>query len=45
MKAVWYTKTGIAADVLQVGELDNPIPVAGEVLVKIKASGINPSDV
>ena len=45
MKAVWYTKTGKAADVLQVGELDNPIPVAGEVLVKIKASGINPSDV
>ena len=45
MKAAWYTKTGKAADVLQVGELDNPIPVAGEVLVKIKASGINPSDV
>ena len=45
MKAVWYTKTGKAADVLQVGELDDPIPVAGEVLVRIKASGINPSDV
>ena len=36
MKAVWYTKTGKAADVLQVGELDDPIPVAGEVLVKLK---------
>ena len=45
MKAAWYTKTGKAADVLQVGELDDPIPVAGEVLVKIKVSGINPSDV
>ena len=45
MKAVWYTKTGKAADVLKVGELDDPVPVAGEVLVKIKASGINPSDV
>ena len=45
MKAVWYTKAGKAADVLQIGELDDPMPVAGEVLVKIKASGINPSDV
>ena len=45
MKAVWYTKTGKAADVLKVGELDDPVPVAGEVLVKIKTSGINPSDV
>ena len=45
MKAVWYTKTGEAVDVLQVGELDDPVPVAGEVLVKIKVSGINPSDV
>jgi len=45
MKAVWYTKTGKAADVLKVGELDDPVLVAGEVLVKIKASGINPSDV
>ena len=45
MKAVWYTKTGNASDVLQIGELNDPMPVAGEVLVKIKASGINPSDV
>ena len=45
MKAVWYTKTGNASDVLQIGELDDPLPNAGEVLVKIKASGVNPSDV
>tara|TARA_B100000965_G_scaffold399453_1_gene419454 strand:- start:2881 stop:3864 length:984 start_codon:yes stop_codon:yes gene_type:complete len=45
MKAAWYTKIGEAKDVLKVGELDDPIPVAGEVLVKVKASGINPSDV
>ena len=45
MKAAWYTKTGKARDVLQVGEIDDPVPLAGEVLVKIKVSGINPSDV
>ena len=45
MKAVWYTKTGKAEDVLQIGEQDNPAPIAGEVLVRVRASGINPSDV
>ena len=45
MKAVWYTKTGNASDVLQIGGLDDPLPNAGEVLVKIKTSGVNPSDV
>ena len=45
MKAVWYTKTGNASDVLQIGELDDPLPNTGEVLVKIKTSGLNPSDV
>ena len=45
MKAVWYTKTGNASDVLQIGELDDPLPNVGEVLVKIKTSGLNPSDV
>jgi len=45
MKAVWYTKTGNASDVLQIGELDDPLPNVGEVLVKIKSSGVNPSDV
>ena len=45
MKAVWYTKTGEAEDVLQIGEQHNPVPIAGEVLVRVRASGINPSDV
>ena len=45
MKAVWYTKTGNASDVLEIGELDDPLPNVGEVLVKIKTSGVNPSDV
>ena len=45
MKAAWYEKIGAANEVLQLGELADPIPQAGEVLVEIKASGVNPSDV
>ena len=45
MKAAWYEKTGEAQTVLQIGELDNPVPNEGEVLVQLKTSGINPSDV
>ena len=45
MRAAWYTQIGKAADILTVGELDRPDPQAGEVLVKVHASGINPSDV
>ena len=45
MKAVWYEKTGSASDVLRVGEISDPHPKAGEVLVNVKASGVNPSDV
>ena len=45
MKAAWYTKTGKASDVLKLGQLENPELSAGEVLVELKASGINPSDV
>ncbi|MDC0082279.1 NADPH:quinone reductase [Emcibacteraceae bacterium] len=45
MKATWYTKTGEVEDVLNYGEMNAPIPIAGEVSVRIYASGINPSDV
>ena len=45
MKAVWYEKTGDAADVLKVGELPDPSPGSNEVLISVKTSGINPSDV
>ncbi|MGB0657923.1 MAG: NADPH:quinone reductase [Gammaproteobacteria bacterium] len=45
MKAAWYEKIGAAAEVLQVGEIDNPQPNEGEVLVELKTSGVNPSDV
>lgn len=45
MKAVWYTRPGEAADVLQTGELPTPEAGAGEVRVRLHTSGVNPSDV
>ena len=45
MKAAWYTQNGEATDVMQVGELPTPTPQAGEVLVRLVTSGVNPSDV
>jgi NADPH:quinone reductase len=45
MKAAWYEKQGAARDVLVVGEMSDPIPAAGEVRIRIAASGINPGDI
>lgn len=45
MKAAWYDTNGDARQVLTVGEMEMPKPAAGEVLVKLVASGVNPSDV
>ncbi|NKB58124.1 MAG: zinc-binding dehydrogenase [Alphaproteobacteria bacterium] len=45
MRAAWYEQLGPARDVLTVGDIETPSPQAGEVLVKLAASGINPSDV
>ena len=45
MKAAWYENIGAAGEVLQVGETTDPTPNAGVVLIEIKASGVNPSDV
>ncbi|PUE07613.1 NADPH:quinone reductase [Limnohabitans sp. T6-20] len=45
MKAAWYTQNGEAQDVMQVSELPTPTPQAGEVLVRLVTSGVNPSDV
>ncbi len=45
MKAIWYEQLGPASDVLQYGDLPTPTPQAGEVLVRLHASGVNPSDV
>lgn len=45
MQAAWYKSNGPAKDVLTVGEWPTPSPAAGEVLVRIHSSGVNPSDV
>lgn len=45
MKAAWYVKNGEARDVLVVGEQPTPKPNKGEVLVRLRSSGVNPSDV
>jgi NADPH2:quinone reductase len=45
MHAAWYEKNGAAAEVLHLGEIETPKPGPGEVRVKLKTSGVNPSDV
>jgi len=45
MKAVWYEGFGPADEVLVHGDMAVPEPGAGEVLVRLHASGVNPSDV
>lgn len=45
MKAAWYEMNGPARDVLVVGEMETPSPAPGEVLVRLRNSGVNPSDV
>ena len=45
MKAVWYEHIGAADDVLMHGNIDDPEVSDGEVLVRLRTSGINPSDV
>jgi NADPH2:quinone reductase len=45
MRAAWYERGGPAGEVLRVGEMEEPRPGAGEVLVRVRASGINPGEV
>ena len=45
MKAAFYSNQGPAADSIQIGDLPTPKPAQGEVLVRLKSSGANPSDV
>lgn len=45
MRAAWFEEFGTASDVLKIGALDAPVAGPGEVLVRMHASGINPSDV
>ena len=44
MRAVWYERQGPAQDVLILGEKPMPNPGPGEVLIRVFASGVNPSD-
>ncbi len=45
MKAIWFERAGDAAEVLIYGERERPIAGDGEVLVRLRASAVNPSDV
>lgn len=44
MKAAFYARRGPAREVLRVGDVPMPVPRAGEVLVRLYTSGVNPSD-
>ncbi|RMQ51190.1 putative dehydrogenase [Pseudomonas cichorii] len=44
MKALQFSRTGDLAALAYL-ELPNPVPAAGEVLIQVKAAGLNPSDV
>jgi len=45
MKAVWYERTGPAAEVLTFGDMPTAVAGPGEVRVRLEASGVNPADV
>jgi NADPH2:quinone reductase len=45
MEAAWFEEFGGAEQVMQVGEQPKPLAEPGQVLVKLAASGVNPSDV
>jgi NADPH2:quinone reductase len=45
VQAAYYETNGTARDVLRVGEVETPRAGAGEVRIKLVASGVNPSDV
>jgi NADPH:quinone reductase len=44
MRAIWYERTGPAREVLELGEMPTPVAGQGQALVRIRASGVNPSD-
>lgn len=43
MKAAYLNNTG-GPEVIQIGDLPTPVPKAGEVLVRVRAAGLNPID-
>ena len=44
MRAAFYTRQGAAHEVLRVGDQPTPRPGPGEVRVRLRTSGVNPSD-
>jgi NADPH2:quinone reductase len=45
MRAAFRDRIGAARQVLQLTEMPDPVPAAGEVRVRIQWPGVNPSDV
>ena len=45
MRAAWFEKFGPAKETLIIGEMEKPQVAAGEVLIRMKTSAVNPSDV
>ena len=43
MKAIVYSRYG-SPDVLQVAEIEKPVPKDNEVLIKVRAASVNPAD-
>src|SRR5438105_5956040 len=44
MRAAFYERQGAPEEVLEIGTVERPTLGPGEVLVKVQASGVNPSD-
>lgn len=44
MKAAWFNQFGQADDVMQIGDFETPQAAPGQVLVRMRTSGVNPSD-
>ncbi|HUS56223.1 MAG TPA: NADPH:quinone reductase [Thermohalobaculum sp.] len=44
MKAAFYEATGAANDVFRIGEIDDPVAAAGEVVIRVHVHGVNPTD-
>ncbi|MEM7561647.1 MAG: NADPH:quinone reductase [Pseudomonadota bacterium] len=45
MRAAWFESFGEASQVLVLGDLPRSKPAAGEVLIRMRVSAVNPSDV
>src|SRR6201997_3648535 len=43
MKAAIYTRYG-APDVIQIADIEKPVPKDNEVLIKVRAASVNPYD-